>query len=272
MIDAHIHLEKGSYCFDWIWEFVRAAEARGVDEIWFLEHTHCFRECGCLYGEMSRFNAYQHDWFQRKQASARPIEEYLRFAERARRECFPVRLRFGLEVCYSPEHEREIANLRQYPLDFLVGSIHFIDGWAFSHKRQPWRLDGAELERLYRRYYGLMLRLARSGLFSGLAHPNSLQCFGASPPGNFDREYDEIALALHEHQMYVEESSGLAVNYGDRELGMNRRMLRAMLKRGVTVLTASDAHIPRDTGSRFREMCALLEETRLACLLTQTSD
>lgn len=47
---------------------------------------------------------------------------------------FPIRLKFGLEVCYSPEHEIDIAQIKQmYSFDFLVGLIHFIDGWAFSH-------------------------------------------------------------------------------------------------------------------------------------------
>lgn len=49
MIDAHVHLEKGDYCIEWIQEFIRYALLRDIDEIYFLEHTHIFKECQSLY-------------------------------------------------------------------------------------------------------------------------------------------------------------------------------------------------------------------------------
>lgn len=60
--------------------------------------------------------------------------------------------------------------------------------------------------------------------------------------------------------MYIEESSGLAINYGDRQLGMNRRMLEIMKKGKVSILTASDAHIPRNVGLYFRDMTDIIEK------------
>ena len=62
--------------------------------------------------------------------------------------------------------------------------------------------------------------------------------------------------------MYIEESSGLAINYGDLELGMNQRMLETMLKHDITVLTASDAHIPENTGKRIHEMDERIANSR----------
>ena len=39
MVDAHVHLEKGSYCIEWIQEFIQYALSRNINEIYFLEHT-----------------------------------------------------------------------------------------------------------------------------------------------------------------------------------------------------------------------------------------
>lgn len=137
MIDSHVHLEKGNYCIDWIQEFIQYALQRDIDEIYFLEHTHIFKECQSLYDEMSHYNAYQNQWYKRKLEAARPLKEYTDFIENMKKEQFPIRIKFGLEVCYSPEHEEDIRRLkRMCPFDFLVGSIHFIDGWAFSHMKQ----------------------------------------------------------------------------------------------------------------------------------------
>ena len=44
MIDAHVHLEKGEYCIEWINEFIQYALTRGIEEIYFL--TVCIGE-GC---------------------------------------------------------------------------------------------------------------------------------------------------------------------------------------------------------------------------------
>ena len=60
----------------------------------------------------------------------RPLSDYTRFIELQKKENFPVKLRFGLEVCYSPEHEKDIEKIKSlYPFDFLTGSIHFMDGY-----------------------------------------------------------------------------------------------------------------------------------------------
>lgn len=259
MIDAHVHLEKGSYGSEWIHEFVRYALERNISEIYFLEHTHIFKECCRLYSEMASYNEYQNNWYRNKYANARSLKEYTDFINDMKKLKFPIKIKFGLEVCYSPQHEKDIEDIKNvYPFDFLVGSIHFIDGWAFSHRRQLWRKEDYDLDKLYNRYYGLMYELVHSNLFSGLAHPNSLQCFGAYPIGNYDAEYKRIAKELKKNNMYIEESSGLAINYGNTELGMNVNMLRAMIQQNVQILTASDAHVPQDVGKYISEMNKLI--------------
>ena len=261
MVDAHVHLEKGSYCIEWIQEFIQYALSRKINEIYFLEHTHIFKECSSLYAEMSYYNEYQNNWYRKKYENARPLKEYTDFIDKMKKERFPIKLKFGLEVCYSPEHIKDIENIKNmYSFDFLVGSIHFIDGWAFSHKKQPWRKENSNLNDLYKRYYELVYELVESNLFSGLAHPNSLQCFGAYPIGDYDAEYNRIARALKENNMYIEESSGLAINYGDTELGMSGKMLKAMILQNVQILTASDAHIPQDVGELICEMNDLISK------------
>lgn len=53
MIDAHVHLEKGDYSVEWINKFVGYAVKRNIDEVYFLEHTHIFKECRNLYNPES---------------------------------------------------------------------------------------------------------------------------------------------------------------------------------------------------------------------------
>lgn len=207
MIDAHVHLEKGEYCIEWINEFISYAVSRNIDEIYFLEYTHIFKECRSLYDEMSQYNAYQNQWYKKKLKMSRPLKDYIDFIERMKNNHFPVKVKFGLEVCYSPGHEADIERLKKaYPIE------------------------------------------------------------------DYMEEYEKIADVLKKNNMYIEESSGLAINYGDMELGMNKRMLEAMKNKKVKIVTASDAHIPQDVGKLIPEMYDYLTKEKCILHLNQNMD
>lgn len=53
--------------------------------------------------------------------------------------------------------------------------------------------------------------------------------------------------------MKVEFSNGLHINYEISELGMNRKLLEAMVMNDVDIVTASDAHKPEDVGRFIKE-------------------
>ena len=255
MIDVHVHLEKGPYTKEWLDEFVKKAIERKIKEVYFLEHTYVFKEFYFLYDEMKNYNACQNNWYGNKVKKARSIKSYLKFVEEMKKYKFPIKMKFGLEVCYSPEHEEQIKVWKErLPLDFMVGAVHFIDGWSFGDKMQRWKCEDYDMNKVYTRYFELLTDLAKSKLFDGLAHPNALQCFGAFPPGGFYSMYVELAKQINASNMYIEESSGLAINYGNMPLGMNYDMLEAMRKEGVVIYTASDAHNPSDLGKYIKEM------------------
>ena len=255
MIDVHVHLENGPYTKEWLDQFVNKAIERKIKEVYFLEHTLVFKEFYFLYDEMKNYNAYQNNWYGNKVKKARNINEYIKFVEEMKKYKFPIKMKFGLEVCYSPEHEEQIKVWKEkLPLDFMVGAVHFIDGWAFGHKMQKWKCEDYDMNKIYKRYFQLFIDLAKSKLFDGLAHPNALQCFGAFPPGGFYPMYVELAKQIKANNMYIEESSGLSINYGNMPLGMNYDMLEAMRKEGVEICTASDAHNPKDLGKYIKEM------------------
>lgn len=207
MIDAHVHLEKGEYCIEWINEFISYAVSRNIDEIYFLEHTHIFKECRSLYDEMSQYNAYQNQWYKKKLKMSRLLKDYIDFIERMKNNHFPVKVKFGLEVCYPPGHEADIERLKKaYPIE------------------------------------------------------------------DYMEEYEKIADVLIKNNMYIEESSGLAINYGDMELGMNKRMLEAMKNKKVKIVTASDAHIPQNVGKLIPEMYDYLTKEKRILHLNQNMD
>ncbi len=258
MIDCHIHLERGPYTLEWLDKFVAAAVSRGLDEIYLLEHSHRFHEFMPMYQSVGEYSDYQREWLD-KVSGSRSIHDYITLITRAREISYPVKVKFGLEVCYFEDAEpliREMIN--QYSFDFVTGSVHWVDGFGFDHRKELWNMR--DVDHTYIRYYEIMQKLIKSGLFTGLAHPDSIKCFGHRPQIDLSDTYHSIADLLNEHQMYTEQSGGLHLNYDSAcELGMQDRMRKIFADKGVRILTASDAHRPEDVGANIPELERLLE-------------
>ncbi len=255
MQDCHIHIERGDYTFAWIGRFVDTALSRGMDEIWLLEHCYRFREFVPMYDDVCVRSPYIDAWFHRK-AGVLSLADYLRLIDEVRAADFPLRIRFGLEVCYFHEQEDFVRHQTQgMGLDFLVGSVHFIDGFAFDHFVQLW--DGVDVDHKYRRYFEMSIALAESGLFDGIAHPDSIKLFGHKASFSLLEAYDRLAGALAAQGMYAEQSSGIKRRTG-AALGMDPELLAVMKRYGVTIRTASDAHYPEEVGLGVRQLYKML--------------
>lgn len=255
MVDGHIHIERGPYTIEWIQQFVDYAQEREITELHFLEHTHRFHEFAPFYNGMTEFNSYQWKWYFEKER--RSIAKYLELIALCRSKKFPVILHFGLEACYDPDFEESYSALRNYDmLDFVVGAVHWVDGFAFDHKKIFW--EGKDVNKLYRRYYDVSIQLAQSGLFDGLAHPDGLKCFGHIPTIDLDTQYRSLAVALRSNSMYAENNVGINLNYGyTREIGLNSALLAILQEYEVPILSASDAHSPQDIGSFLKDLACM---------------
>lgn len=251
MIDTHIHIEKGDYSIEWVKEFVNVALNRGLTEIYLLEHSHRFKEFMGIYKNFIRYNDYQKSWLDRKFKLS--LEDYKNFILKVKKEKFPIKIKFGLEICYEEGTEEIIKNtLENFQWDFITGSVHWVDGWGFDHKKEHWVT--IDVDRVYKRYYEIMKNLIKSQLFNIVAHPDSIKCFGYNPSFDLTETYFEIADLVNKYNMSAEHNSGLYYRYGHEELGLNRKMHDIFKSKNVHICTASDAHKPEDTGKYIREL------------------
>jgi hypothetical protein len=252
-LDCHIHIERGGYTLDWIEKFVDTAVRRNIDEIWLLEHCYRFVEFVPMYGGVCSASEYIDKWFHRKAGVLR-LDDYLRLVEKVRQKERQVEIKFGLEVCYFKEFEELVyKTTKDSGLDFLVGSVHFIDNFAFDHKPEHWA--GVDVDNAYRRYFQTSVDLAKSGIYSGIAHPDCVKLFGHKPTFSLDEYYDALAAALAKNDMYAEQSGGIYCRCPDTaELGMDAGLISALQNHEVKIQTASDAHSPEDVGKYVREL------------------
>lgn len=253
MVDGHIHIERGPYTLEWVREFVKRAQETGLDEIRLLEHNYMFPEFAPMYDSTRAYSSFVNDWFIRK-AGKKNLQEYLELIKQVRNEEFPVKIKFGLEVCYFPKHEDLIGELtKDKGFDFLLGSMHFVDDFAFDHNAELW--EDEDVDRVYRRYFEDSVLLARSGIFDGIGHPDTIKLFGHRPSFPLTEYYEKLAVELSKSGMYADQNSGAHRRCPDTApLGMDPELLHILKSHNVKIVTSSDAHTPEDVGYMIKDM------------------
>lgn len=244
IVDYHMHLRNGreevAHDTSSIEPFVDAAHEAGVDEIGFAEHVYYFTQTLPLWTVPYQTERCVYD-----------LDDYVEAVVHAKERGLPVKL--GLEVDYVPGREDETrAILEPYPWDYLLGSVHFIDGLGVDG--EPRLLDAVGVDEAWRRYFETLAAAARSGLFDSLCHPDLVKIFDERVDG-FD--YVAVIAAIAESGVAVEVStSGLRKPV--RELYPHPDFLSQCRERGVPVTLASDAHTPDLVGQDFDRARELL--------------
>jgi histidinol-phosphatase (PHP family) len=244
IVDYHMHLrdgrEKVAHVTSSIEPFLDTARKAGVDEIGFTEHVYYFTQTRPLWTVPYQIEHCLYD-----------LDDYVDAVVQAQERGRPVKL--GLEVDYVPGREDETrAILEPYPWDYLLGSVHFVDGLGVDS--EPRLLDAAGVDEGWRRYFETLAAAARSGLFDSLSHPDLVKIFDERVDG-FD--YGALIAAIAESGVAVEVSTA-GLRKPVRELYPHPDFLSACRERGVPVTLASDAHRPDLVGRDFDRARELL--------------
>jgi histidinol-phosphatase (PHP family) len=251
IVDYHMHLRDPDGRLDFTVEgverFVETAVARGIDEIGFTEHVYYFEQTRALWDEPWMLERCGYD-----------IEPYVEAVVEAKSQGLPVKL--GLEVDYAAGKERETGEaLAPYAWDYLLGSVHFVDG--FPVDQEPGLVEKLGPHEAWRRYFVWLRNAARSGLFDSLSHPDLVKHHGPGPDAeSVQWLQEETADAIEAAGVCIEVSAaGLHKPVG--ELYPDAPLLDACRVRGVPITLASDAHEPQNVG---RDLDRAVEYARAA--------
>lgn len=245
--DYHIHTSLcGHACGDMA-GYVEEAVKKGLVEIGFSDHVPMYwlpahqRDAGLAMAEAS-------------------FPEYVSRVLSLRETSPSIGIGLGVEVDFVPGWEKEAAKIiSSYPFDYVIGSVHYIDGWGFDNPGLVEEYSRRELKEIYRQYFNLICSAAKSGLFNIIAHPDLVKKFGYRLNPAPEELYRQTARAFAGSGVCVEvNTAGLRAPAG--EIYPCLDFLRLCRIEGVSVSTGSDAHSPDLVGSNFDEAVLLLKE------------
>lgn len=232
--DYHMHLEHGPFSRDWALRFVETALSRGVTEVGFSEHGHRFPE---------NRHMLPVDW------TSGDLETYVRLVRSLKDEGLPVKL--GLEMDYVPGFEAGIAAfISKAPFDYVIGSVHWVDGFGFDIPDNIPRWRELDVDAMYARYFQVLGQAARSGLFDTIGHPDVIKVFGFRPAVRPDEMWQAF--------LQVAKAAGVALEVSAAgwhkpvgEMYPAPAWLPSIKAAGIPITLASDAHDPEDAGRSF---------------------
>ncbi len=252
MKDLHIHIERGPYTKQWIDQFVEKAVQMNIDEINLLEHSIRIKEFHPTFKEAREYNLYQKRWFEGKERDAHTMAEYRALIDEIRASDYPIKINFGLEVCWFEQHEDYIRELvSDGYFDYLIGSVHWIDNWTFNQRKYQWK--GKDIDHIYRRYYEMSNTLVSSGIFDIIAHPDLIGCHGLYPSYDLGDTYNALCENAKNNNVAIEMNTS-------KSFGINSQFLQIALDSGVSLSVGSDAHRPQDVGRGIKEVNMLIKK------------
>jgi histidinol-phosphatase (PHP family) len=239
MIDLHVHTWRCRHAVGTAEEYVRAAAERGISVLGFTEHLPL---APALAANVPGAEGY-----------AMPAEELADYmaevheAAEVGRE-LGVEVLCGVEVDLVPvalEHAR--SSLQAVAFDVVLGSVHFIDGWAFDDPARTGEYDRWDTTILWERYFADLAAAAGTGIADVMAHADLIKKFCRVPPGPLDSLYRETARVLAGAGVAVEVNTA-GLRKPCREIYPGPELLRELARAGVPVTVGSDAHDPSEVG------------------------
>lgn len=162
-----------------------------------------------------------------------------------------IAILLGGEGDFIPGQEREVEDIAaSYPFDYLIGSVHFLDGWAFDHPAEVARYAEWDIGELYERYFGVVREAIRSGLFDIVGHVDLIKKFGYRPAGG----WSELEAAVCEEAGRCDTPVELNTAGFDKPVGEQYAscgFLRRCAAAGLPLVFGSDAHRPEEVGRHF---------------------
>ena len=242
-VDYHMHTPLCGHAVGEPREYVERAMKVGLREIGFSDHA------PLVSHEDPRYT------MNRSQ-----LPQYHRMIEEVQKKHKDFSIKLGLEADYIPGFEAQTREiLSGYPYDFVIGSVHFIDAWAFDDPDEKVKWKDKDINRVYRDYYKLLRMSAESGLYDIMGHVDLVKKFGHRPDEDMTGEVEKTAEVFKKAGVAIEiNTSGLRKPVS--EIYPSLSALKVYRKAGVPITFSSDSHDPADVGRDYDKAAELARQ------------
>jgi histidinol-phosphatase (PHP family) len=246
--DLHTHHDRCGHAEGKIRDYIEAAINEGLKVIGIADHSPYFsheedQPFPHITMARSEFPNYVNEVLRLKELYSGKIDVLL-----------------GVESDFFPEHVEVYRQyFDRYPFDYIIGSVHQVDGVSIF-KRDRW--DGlTEQEKMTTKenYYSLIEQSAKSGMFHILGHIDAMKGYYPAFSSIQTKAIEHTLKVIGEYDMSIEiNTSGKTKDVGGWYPSDD--ILELAKHFGVKVTFGSDAHVPDRVGDEFEIVQKHLKE------------
>ena len=254
-IDYHTHHYRCGHAQGNIEDYIKAAINKGLTEIGISDHAPIYWMDGndplpTIAMAKNELDGY--------------VEEVLKLKEKYAGQ---IAVRLGIESDYIEDMDDVYAKVfEKYPFDYVLGSVHHVFK-VNVFERSRWS-SGVKPIDMYREYYRLVAKSARTGLFDILSHTSAILAYAPQPfPVDVAEVQDEALVAIAEANALIEVNTS-----GYRKMNIDpfptARMVEKAAELGIPMTFSSDSHRPDDVGYWRDKVEAILVRSGVTQLAT----
>lgn len=268
-------LKHGEFSKWWLDFYLQEAIDKGLKQVGIVDHLYRFKETKDYYEKYIELKSeeigrQQAEWLD--QVMVCELTDFVNLISSAKKEWAEkgVELKLGIEADYFIGGEKELVGiLEKYEFDYIIGSVHFYNGWGFDNPKLQHKFNDFDLYELYTNHFETIKRAAASGIFDFIAHLDNLKVFNHRPvEESLLSHYKDVAKTLVKYDVATEVNPGLHYRYPIKEMCPSPTFLNILIKEGVKFTTSSDAHYPNDIGIYNDTILQRLQEGGLTEIAT----
>jgi len=238
-IDLHNHTIRCNHAEGTVDEYIERAIALGIDVYGFSEHAPMDFDEGyrLAFDEMA---AYENDIRTARERYKADID-----------------IRLGYEVDWLPGHMDE--RVLGADVDFLIGSVHFIDKWSFDNPEFIGGWKSRDIDEIWQAYFEATETMAKSGKFDIVGHFDLIKIFKYMPKKDIRLLAKNALDAIKQSGMTLEiNAAGLRKPVA--EPYPSKMLLEEAYALDIPITFGSDAHTVDQVGYGYEEVAALAKE------------
>jgi histidinol-phosphatase (PHP family) len=175
-----------------------------------------------------------------------------------------LEIRAGIELDNDPVHSasgRKWIEKHWDKLDFVLGSVHFLDRADQMFDSVPdgaAQFEGRDVDAIYADYFHRIREMIASGLVDCLAHIDLVKIHGHRPGAEIRSIVNETLDFVRTRNLAIELSTAgwrKPVN----ELYPGDRIIELAMEKGIPFTVASDAHSHAQLGENFSRLAQKME-------------
>jgi len=231
-IDLHNHTTRCNHAEGTIDEYIDRAIELGVDIYGFAEHA------------PMDFDGHYRLGFEEMSDYSREI---LEAKERYKNQ---IQILIGYEMDYLKEYmDRRVLDA---PVDYLIGSIHFLDKWGFDNPEFIGGWESRSIDDIWQEYFDAIEAMAKTGYFNIVGHFDLIKVFKYMPS-------KDIRLMSHKSLKAIKKS-GMAIELNTaglrkpiKEIYPSQSLLEVAYELNIPITFSSDAHAVEQVGFGYEE-------------------